>query len=352
MSSFRSRSGGRWIGNDVQPVEQIFAERALGHHLLQIAVGGGNDAHVDLGRVRVADALELALLQHAQQLHLHARAHRPDFVEEQRALVRLLEPSLPRADGAGKRAAHVAEQLGLEQRLGNRAAVERDEPLRAPRAVVMNRARDDFLAGAGFAGDQDRARRRRHGFEQLKQRAHGGAAADEPLELVALLQLRAQIRVLGLEPALLERGVQRVQQLVELKRLGDEVGRAALDRFDRVLHRSVSGDDDADDVGIAQQRGFEHARAVEARQTQVGDDDVEGKFGELLDGLLARVGLLDFESVLGQALGERLAQRRFVFDEQEMFLGFSHLRERQYFDIESRKWKVESKKRGLDSPIK
>ena len=74
--------------------------------------------------VRVADALELALLQHAQQLRLQRRAHRPDLVEEQRAPVRLLEPALAGADGAGERAAHVAEQLRLEQRLGNRAAVD------------------------------------------------------------------------------------------------------------------------------------------------------------------------------------------------------------------------------------
>ena len=32
------------------------------------------------------------------------------------------------------------------------------------------------------------------------------------------------------------------------------------------------------------------------------------------------LGLLDFEAVLGQALGERLPQGRFVFDEQEMLL--------------------------------
>ena len=88
-----------------------------------------------------------------------ARAHRPDFVEEQRAFVRLLEPALASADGAGERAAHVAEQLGLEQRLGNRAAVERDEPLRAARAVVMDGARHDFLARAGLAGHEDRAGR-------------------------------------------------------------------------------------------------------------------------------------------------------------------------------------------------
>ena len=80
-------------------------------------MGRGDDADVDLDRVRVADALELALLQHAQQLRLQRGAHRPDFVEEQRALVRLLEPALPGRDRAGERAAHVAEQLRLEQRL-------------------------------------------------------------------------------------------------------------------------------------------------------------------------------------------------------------------------------------------
>ena len=108
----------------------------------EVAVGRGDHAHVDLDRVRVADALELALLQHAQQLHLQRRAHRPDFVEEQRALVRLLEPSLPVADRAGERAAHVAEQLGLEQRLRNRAAVERDEAVqRAAGCCGESRAR-------------------------------------------------------------------------------------------------------------------------------------------------------------------------------------------------------------------
>ena len=87
------------------------------HHARQLGVGGRNHPHVDLDRLIVADALELALLQRPQQLHLQRGAHRPDFVQEQRALVRLLETALSRADGAGKRAAHVAEQLRFEQRL-------------------------------------------------------------------------------------------------------------------------------------------------------------------------------------------------------------------------------------------
>ena len=116
-----------------------------------------------------------------------------------------------------------------------------------------------------------------------------------------------------------------MQQLVELKRLGDEVGGASPDRVDGILHRAVAGDDDADDLGIAQQRGLEHARAVQAGQTEVGDDDVERKFCQLLDSLLTGIGLLHLKAVLGQAFRQRLAQRRLVFDKKEMFFGFRHL---------------------------
>ena len=79
-------------------------------------------------------APELALLQHAQQLHLHDRAHLADLVEEDRALLGDLDQPLLVAVGAGERAAHVAEQLGVEQRLGQRAAVD------APRTAARGAA--------------------------------------------------------------------------------------------------------------------------------------------------------------------------------------------------------------------
>ena len=65
--------------------------------------------------------------------------------------MRLLEDALAIGDGAGERAAHVPEQLRLEQRFGDRAAVDGDErPRRAP-AVRVDRARDQLLAGAALA---------------------------------------------------------------------------------------------------------------------------------------------------------------------------------------------------------
>ena len=75
MSSRRSRSGGSVIGMTFEPVEEVLAERALLHHLLQIDVGRGDHARVELDRPRFADALDLALLQRAQQLRLQRQAH-------------------------------------------------------------------------------------------------------------------------------------------------------------------------------------------------------------------------------------------------------------------------------------
>src|SRR5439155_18410182 len=115
--------------------------------------------------------------------------------EKERPLVRLLEPPLPVADGAGERAADMAKELRLEQRLGDGAAVERDETMQPASAVVMDRACDHFLACSRLARDQNRAVGRRDGFEQLKQQLHRPALADDPLEAVALFQLRAQIRI-------------------------------------------------------------------------------------------------------------------------------------------------------------
>ena len=66
----------------VEPVEEILLEPAVGDHLPEVAVGRGDDPHVDLLGALGAERLELALLQHAQQLRLQRRAHRADLVEE------------------------------------------------------------------------------------------------------------------------------------------------------------------------------------------------------------------------------------------------------------------------------
>jgi len=235
------------------------------------------------------------------------------------------EAILTIADGAGKRAAHVAEELGLEQRLGNGAAVERHEAVYAARTVVMNRPRDNLFAGPCLAGDEDGAARRCDGLEQLEEARHRAALAHHAFEAIPLFELRAQIRVLGPQPSLLDRRIEHVQQFVDLKRLVDEVPRAALDGLHRVLHRAVAGHHDRNDVGIAADGGVDNRGSVDAGQAQVRDDDVEGKVRKTNDRGLARLGLLDLITPVGKLFGDGLSKGGLIVDEQQMFRGVRHL---------------------------
>ena len=77
--------------------------------------------------------------------------HLAHLVEEERAAVRQLEPALAVGDRAGEGAAHVAEQLALDDGLGQRRAVHLDERAARPLAAVVDRLRHQLLAGAGLA---------------------------------------------------------------------------------------------------------------------------------------------------------------------------------------------------------
>ena len=85
--------------------------------------------------------------------------------------------------GAGERAAHVPEQLALEQRLDDRRAVDGDEAPVAARAGAMQRARDELLAGAGLAGDRARCARAAPAGGSAEQLLHQRPAADHAAEL-------------------------------------------------------------------------------------------------------------------------------------------------------------------------
>ena len=79
-----------------------------------------------------------------------------DLVEEQRAAGRGAHDALIVVDGAGERAATMAEQLRIEHVLGRRRAVEGQKDRLGAGGEGVNRSGEDLFAGAGFARDQDR----------------------------------------------------------------------------------------------------------------------------------------------------------------------------------------------------
>ena len=110
MSSRRERSGRELQRDDVEAIEEVFAEAAFAHGFLQIDVGGGDDADVDLNFLYAAEVHEAAILQDAEDLGLHVHAHGADLIEEERAAVGDFEEAFLGGDGRGEGAFDVAEE--------------------------------------------------------------------------------------------------------------------------------------------------------------------------------------------------------------------------------------------------
>ena len=236
MSSRRSRSGGSAIGKTFEPVVEVGAEAARGDLGVQVAVRRGDDAHVDAQAARAADALELALLQHAQQLRLRLERQLADLVEEQRAAVGELEAAAALLDRAGEGALLVAEELALEQLARQRGAVELDERALAARALLVDRARDELLAGAGLALDQHGAVRRARPARSARARAaapatrRSVASRSERISSTSswMRRLRPAMR-LDLAPQR-DVGADACEQLLGLERLRHVVHRTFAER--------------------------------------------------------------------------------------------------------------------------
>src|SRR5262245_49242856 len=119
--------------DDVQPVVEVLAEGPILHALDGILVGGGDRAHVDLRLVLPSEPTHHAVLGDPEELGLGARVHLRDLVEEEGTALGELEAARPPLEGAREGPLLVAEDLALEQRLGDRRAVDGDERAMATR---------------------------------------------------------------------------------------------------------------------------------------------------------------------------------------------------------------------------
>src|SRR6476659_10443805 len=90
-----------------------------------------------------------------------------------------LEGAFHSANGASERTCLVAEQCALHQSFRERGAVQLDEGAVASVARVVERASEQFLAGAGFALQQDGRPGRGGGADRLQQPADMWAVSDD-----------------------------------------------------------------------------------------------------------------------------------------------------------------------------
>ena len=163
----------------VEAGEQIAPEAVLCGERAEIAVGGRDHPQIHLHRPRSSNGEHLALLQHAQERRLGGQRQVADLVEQQRSVLAAAHESWAILQGAGEGALAVSEQLGLDEVGRDCPAVHGHERAGTTRELVDGRG-DQFLAGAGLAGNEHRHLRTREGRHTLQLEGERGRERSHP----------------------------------------------------------------------------------------------------------------------------------------------------------------------------
>jgi len=233
---------------------------------------------------------DLALLQHAQELDLSGDRHVADLVQEERAVLGVLEAAAAHLVGAREGALLVPEEFAFEDALREGGAVEADERPRASGGVVVYRAGDEFLSRAAFALYEHRGVRSGYLREHVEYALHRLTLADDPFEAEVLVYLALQGGALPDHALFLRRLANLLAQDVHIHRLL-EVGHGPfLHRLDGRADRAVAGEYEHLHLRPELLRLLGDLDAADVMHDQVGQDHVNGAGADDLEALRAGYG--------------------------------------------------------------
>ena len=305
-----------------QPEKQILAKRPRLHERLEIFVCRRHQSHIGRQCLVRPHALVRSLAEKPQQFHLNRRVDFPDLIQKKRPALRLLEaPDAPLVR-ARERALLVPKQLALQQRRRERRAMHRHQRKPRARAALVNALRDQFLAGAAFARDQNRRPRRRNLLHDVEHLLHHGRFTDDTLQTKLPIQPVMQRLIFLLERSAPQRAGDAQFEFVDLQPpLRDVIIRALLHRLHRDILRTVRRHQNAHRRFVQRFRALDQLHAVLLRQPQVRE-----QHGEILAlkqahrrrGVLRHINVVMLLERRAQPLARRLLV---IHNEQHRFLG-------------------------------
>ena len=256
------------------------------------------------------------LLEHPEELALRRRGKLPDLVQENRPAVGELELAEAARERAREGAAFVAEELALEERVGDRGAVDRDEGAAAAGRQLVDRAGEELLAGPALTLEQHGGVGRGHPLRLGLHRADRRRLPDDRRHRARPAVLEQER--LALPRAPLDRARDEKAEKVRLDRLGDEVLGAALHRVHGGLDRAERGHHDHRKGGVEGSRRVEDGEPVRAGEAPVGQDEID-RLARLqeLDRLGPGGDPPDVEIFGPKHLLEHRAQGVLVFDDED-----------------------------------
>ncbi len=312
--------GGHGDGDDVEAVEEVFAEAAVPDELVEVFVGGGEDADVDVDGEVVADTADFLFLEDAEEAALELGGHGPDLVEEEGAAVGVMEEAVLVGDRTGEGALAMAEEFGFEEVFGEGGTVDGDEGGVVAAGIVVEGAGDEFLAGAAFAEDEDGGVGIGDAFDHAEDVLHALAGADDLGEAVFLAEFASEEGVFVDGLGVGEGALNGEFEFLELEGFLEVIVGAELHGLDGAFDGAEPGDHD-DDSGWGEGAGL--ADDFEAVwpglvEVEIGDDEIGLVFGE---GIGDAVGIGEGEDLMSLAaedLGDHLHHGQLVIDENDL----------------------------------
>ena len=254
-----------------EAVEEVFAEAAGFDFVVEVAVGGGEEARGGVVFAVGADALEASVLGDAEELGLELRGHLGDFVEEQGAGAGFLEAADALVDGTGEGAFFVTEEFGFEEVFWEGGAVHFHQRAGGAGAPGVDDVGEDFFADAAFAGDEDAAFGGGNEGGVAEDGAHEGAGGDDGGRERAFGG-NGEGRGLGEAGGVADAG----EEFVEVDGFGEVIDRAVAHGFDGVADVGVGGDEEDGERGEFLARAAEGLEAGHAGHADVGDHHADG----------------------------------------------------------------------------
>src|ERR1700733_1931475 len=210
----------------------------------------------------------------------------------------------------------VTEELRLEQVLGHRAAVDRDERFVASWTGALNCARQELFAGPALTGDEHACVGACDHMRLPESFFHDGAARDD---------LGAPILIRGTEPGDAQGFLHVVEQLLLIDWLGEEAKRAHLGRLHRVGDSPVSGQQDHFQPRPANLQFLQQADPIHLIHAQVRDHEVRPEAagcGKCQCGAFDRLGVIDLGA---QPNRQQAQQPRIIVHYEDACLAFTWL---------------------------
>ena len=197
----------------VDSIEKVLPKLPFGHSRRKIFIRRKDDTCIHFFGLSSADRLELKLLKDSKQFHLQASRSCPDFVEEDRPAVRLLELTNFICGSPRESALNMTKQFAFKQVLRESSASDFHKRMIVSIAETVNGPGDQRLPSATLTRDQNRRASIRDTFDHVENSIHSRVIANDILQAEALIKLCAKIGVFPDDLALMNRPIKCNAQL-------------------------------------------------------------------------------------------------------------------------------------------